>query len=329
MTVLASVIIPVRNEEADIVQCLRAVASQDIGAAALEVVVSDGRSTDRTRLILEEVAPSFGFGQFLCVDNPTGGIGAGLNRALDEVSSPYVVRVDARSRIEPHYVRTVVEELESRSKLGVVGGAQVPIDRNTGWVSSGIARSLGNRLTTGLSRYRIASDSGASDTVWMGAFRTAELRQLGGWDESLEVNEDYELCERYRTGDRTVWFCSNLRSGYVPRSDFRSLARQYYRYGRTKGRRWASGSSIGTRHLTLMAMPPASTALLVFSVRRIGFRRTLALVGGIALALDHFGASARSANPMVRLTSVAAAATFASSWWTGVVAGAALRRPCE
>lgn len=320
MRPVATVLIPARNEEADIEGCLRAVAGQDVGAHRLEVVVADGRSTDRTRTVLDALGPTLGFASFRCVDNQDGGIAAGLNRALAFVTTDVVVRIDARSRIEPHYVRTVCGLLGRHADAGVCGGSQVPIDRNTGTVSAGIARALSNRYTTGLSRYRSRVSSGASDTVWMGAFRTEELRDLGGWDEDLAVNEDYELCERYRAEGSTVWFEASLRSGYLPRADLRGLAAQYHRFGRTKGERWARGARLSPRHAALLSAVPLAAAATLATARRMGWPFVLGGSAAAVLAIDHVGVRA-PASMSVRATACLAAVVSDGAWWTGVVAG--------
>lgn len=325
MTPVASVIIPVRNEEADIEGCLRAVAAQDVGADRLEVIVADGRSIDRSRALLEASGPTLSFGRFTCIDNPAGGIGAGLNLALAVASSAVVVRVDARTRIEPHYVRTVAAVLGCRPDVGVCGGAQIPLDRGTGLISAGISRALANRFTTGLSRYRLSTRSGLADTVWLGGFRTHELRDLGGWDEALAVNEDYELCERYRRRGLGVWFEASLRSGYLPRPDLRSLARQYHTFGRTKGARWADGARITGRHAVLLAIPPTVAVGAIMAGRRVGGPTVVGLTTAALLAADHVG-SGRSATFRERSTAVLATVVSDLSWWTGVVAGFVGRR---
>lgn len=320
MSRIAAVVIPMRNEQADIEGCLRAVAAQDVGPESLEVIVADGGSTDGSCALVEALGPSLEFGRFECVDNPIGGIGAGLNRAVAAATAELVVRVDARSRIEPHYVRTVLEILQDRADVGVCGGAQVALDREAGLVSAGIARALGNRFTTGLSRYRRGAGSGPADTVWMGAFRLDQLRDMGGWNEDLSVNEDYELCERYRAGGLGVWFEASLRSGYLPRADLVALARQYYTFGRTKGARWAGGAPITGRHVVLLAVPPLAAAGAAVAVRRIGAFSVAGGFVGLLFGIDHFGSSSPAPVP-VRSAAVVATVVSDLAWWSGVVTG--------
>ena len=121
-------------------------------------------------------------------------------------------RVDARSIIPPEYVRLCAEVLGSRPEVMVTGGAQVAIAVDDSARSVGIARALNNKYAMGGSRYRSGADSGPCDTVYLGAFRTAQLRSAGGWDEYFETNQDFELNRRLgRAG--VVWFDSRLEVG--------------------------------------------------------------------------------------------------------------------
>jgi succinoglycan biosynthesis protein ExoA len=304
LTLVATVLIPARNEGADIAACLACVGAQDVGAAALEVVLIDGGSTDRTSALAHDAAAALA-----------------LHRGLALASTPYVVRVDARSRIEPHHVTSVVQVLATRPDVGVVGGAQVPLDRGDGAIAAGIARALSNRYTTGFSRYRRSSRSGSADTVWMGAFRTAELRALGGWDPDHGINEDFELNSRYRRAGYVVWFDGQLRSGYLPRPDLGALARQYFAFGRAKGALWAGAGTPELRQLVLVAAPVVGAGAAALATRRFGLMRSMTAVLVLAAAVDHAGTSGPSARPAVRCAALAALATFASSWWAGVVVG--------
>lgn len=317
----ASVLIPTLNEAGAIEACIERVAAQDIGPAALEVILVDGCSGDGTVDVATGAASRHGFGRFAVVPNPAQRTAAGLHTALGHVSTPYVVRVDARSRIPPNYVSTVTATLSARPEVGVVGGAQVPIMSEGSPVASGIARALSNRLTTGLSRYRRSSRSGPADTVWMGAFRTEELHGLGGWDPQYGVNEDFELNQRYVAAGRVVWFDAALRSGYVPRRDLLALSQQYRSYGRAKGRAWARGTRPQPRQLVLLIGPVLATGLVCWSVRRFGAVASLVGLVVTALAVDHLGAERSPASALVRASSMLATGVYTTSWWLGVIEG--------
>jgi glycosyltransferase involved in cell wall biosynthesis len=321
MTAQASLLIPTYNEEADIEECLACIERQDVGPEALEVIVIDGGSPDRTVERARARAAAARFGRFRVIQNPQRRTAAGLSLALPDVTTPIVVRVDARSRIPNEYVRAVSTLLDERRDVGVVGGAQVPFDGQHGTVASGIARALSNRFTTGLSRYRRSSVSGPADTVWMGAFRTEDLRKVGGWDSSHGINEDYELSSRFLAAGYKVWFDASLRSGYVPRRNLSALASQYYAYGQSKGGAWAAGKRPAPRQIAVLALPLVGGAAAVLAARRVGVLPTAAASVAGLLVIDHVGAPSRPAPLDVRVASVTATITFGAAWLTGVVTG--------
>lgn len=327
MTALASILIPTLNESAAIGGCIEALGEQDLGCSALEVIVADGCSEDDTVRVAIEAGATHDFARFQVVNNPDRRTSAGLHRALAAATSDYVVRIDARSRVGPAHVRRAVSILAEHTDVGVVGGAQVPIDRAEGIVSAGIARSLSNRYTTGLSRYRRSNRSGPTDTVWMGAFRTADLRAIGGWDPKHGINEDYELNVRMREAGHLVWFDRDLAAGYLPRTDLALLGRQYFAFGRAKGEQWGDGIRPAPRQLVLLAAPPLATVGLLIACRLLGPPRALLVGAATALAVDHLGTRPTPAPPAVRLAALAATATFQGAWWAGAMRGWVDRAP--
>jgi glycosyltransferase involved in cell wall biosynthesis len=319
------VLIPALDEESDIEGCIASIAAQDHPLGRIEVVLVDGGSRDGTVAVAHASAASVPFASFRVVDNPRRRTSIGLQRGLEVATGEYVVRIDARSRVQPDYVRTTVGVLTNRPDVGVVGGAQVPSARSARLVERGIARALRNRYTTGLSRYRRASGDGPADTVWMGVFRTAELRELGGWDERVALNEDWELNARYRAAGRVVWFLSGQRSRYLSRSTYRLLARQYFRFGRVKGLWWMRGQRPEPRQVALVAAPPLAAVVATLVIRRVGWRAVLA-APLVALVLDELGSPEPPTDQAERVAAVAATAVSSAAWWTGIVVGTAADR---
>jgi succinoglycan biosynthesis protein ExoA len=268
---LVSVVIPARNEERHIEKCLTHVAAQDYPLDRIEVLVVDGASTDRTAYLAKKAMDGVSFARAEVITNPQATTPSNLNRGLAEAAGEYLCRVDARSFIPPHYVRTCVEVLAKRPEVAVIGGAQVAIPPRPDGMGTGIARALNNRYAMGLSRYRSGGPSGPTDTVYLGAFRTDQLREAGGWDERFETNQDFEL--NRRMSDRgLVWFESSLRSGYLPRQSYRDLWRQYVRFGKAKVDYWRrTGDRPMPRQVVMLATPVlALSAMMACATAGIG-----------------------------------------------------------
>jgi len=79
--------------------------------------------------------------------------------------------------------------------------------------------------------YRLAPKAGPVDTVPFGAFRSELIEKIGGFDETLLSNEDYEFNTRVRQSGGVVWIDPQIRSTYIARATLGALITQYWRYG--------------------------------------------------------------------------------------------------
>jgi succinoglycan biosynthesis protein ExoA len=231
-----SILIPVLNEETHIRDTVRGMQAQRFDGR-LEFLFADGRSEDRTRAILEELARHDA--SIRVLDNPARHTAAGLNACLREARGTYVARMDGHAFYPPDYVRLGVERL-ARGDVGWVSGPQVP--RPVGRVSRGVALALDTWLGRGASRkWRsdAAGDQEASpggefelDTgVFGGVWRRDLLLAHGGWDERWPINQDSELAARFIEHGQRIVCLPAMGARYIPRNSFKSLARQHWRYG--------------------------------------------------------------------------------------------------
>jgi cellulose synthase/poly-beta-1,6-N-acetylglucosamine synthase-like glycosyltransferase len=225
-----TVIMPVRNEAAMIARSLGAVLAQDYPADRLEILVIDGRSDDQTRSIVQSIAAENPRVRLL--DNPGQIQACALNIGIAAAQGEIIVRVDGHTIIAPDYVRQCAAHLYT-SQAEAVGG---PI-RFMGITPAGRAIAVAYRSTFGVpSRYRVSRTAGYVDTVYLGAWRRSIFARVGGFDEHLNVNEDYELNYRIRRAGGRVYLTPDICSDYYGRQTIPKLAGQFYRYGRDKFR---------------------------------------------------------------------------------------------
>jgi glycosyltransferase involved in cell wall biosynthesis len=232
---LVSIIIPCYNEQATIRLLLEAIYRQTFPREYLEVIITDGLSTDRTRTEIatfQEKNPDL---VIRVVDNPKKIIPAALNRGLEVANGQYIVRLDAHSMPESNYVQLCVADLEAG--LGEnVGGVWEIQPGGEGWIARAIAKAASHPLGVGDALYHYTTQAGAVDTVPFGAYRRDTFLRLGSFDESLLTNEDYEFNTRLRLQGGKIWLDPQIRSVYFSRPNLASLARQYWRYGYWKWR---------------------------------------------------------------------------------------------
>lgn len=314
---MVSVIIPARNEETDMAACVESIVGQDYPHDCIEVVVADGRSSDGTVAAAEKSLSDADVFRWLVVDSPRATIPANLNRGLQECRGEIVCRVDARCRIPPKYVSKCVQVLTGRPEVAVVGGTFVAsVSEGASWIARGIARGMRNPITNGWSRHRRYAPSGPTDSVYLGAFRRADLEEERGWDERFLANQDYELNRRMACRGQ-VWFESDLIVAYRSRRTLASLGSHFRRLGRWKAAGWLErGVGIAPRQITLLITPLTLVMAGVWTVRR---RPRVALLGGVALALMTDATVREPAGIAVRSASVVATATIASAWYVGVI----------
>lgn len=320
-----TVVVPAFNEESDIAGCIHAVAAQTIPRDRFELILVDGGSTDDTVTVAEREASRHDL-YLRVVTNPQRTAATALNLGLVESRGEVLVRVDARSRIGPTHLERCEQVLRKDPTIGVVGGGQHPVARpDATLIARGIARSLGNRYTTGLARYRRGGAAGPVDTVWMGGFRRIDLERIGGWPTYPTQNQDYRLNQQIRSSGLAVWFDPELTADYLPRGDLAALARQYRSFGEAKGSIWLRGERPSLRQVLLLGAATGATAVSVVAARRVGVVRVAAGWLAVGLVLDHLGHD-EPASVGERLASTAATFVADGSWLGGVVLGAVRSR---
>jgi hypothetical protein len=165
------------------------------------------------------------------VANPSGRTSAALNAAIAAASGEVIARVDSHAEISAGYLRQAVDTLRATGADNV-GGVQDATGNTT--FERAVAAAMTSRFGVGNARFHYGGEPGPTDTVYLGVFTRAALARVGGFDESLVRNQDYELNWRLRDSGGVVWFDPALRVTYRPRGSLRSLGRQYFEYGQWK-----------------------------------------------------------------------------------------------
>jgi succinoglycan biosynthesis protein ExoA len=235
-----SVIIPCYNEERFIGKALVNLAGQ-YAAEDYEIIVVDGRSDDHTREVVEKFQQSHPELSIQLLDNPERNIPHALNLGIAAARGEIIARIDAHAAPSSGYIRRCVEVL-SEGQAAVVGmpcrvqpSADTPVAR-------AIALAVSHPFGIGDAKYRLGT-SGAGletqedvDTVAFACFRKSLWSRLGGFDERLLTNEDYDFNYRVRAQGERVILDRRAHCDYFARPTLAKLASQYVRYGTWKAR---------------------------------------------------------------------------------------------
>jgi succinoglycan biosynthesis protein ExoA len=226
-----TIAMPAYNEERYIEACIASVQAQDYPRHLIEILIADGRSTDRTREIIAQLAAADP--RIQLVDNPARLQAAGLGLLVKQATGDVIVRMDVHCEYASDYVRACVEVLE-RTGADNVGGSQRAKARTA--FQRALCAALASPLGVGGARYRSPDAEGFVDTVFLGAFRRRVFETIGLWDPGAITNEDAELNQRILDSGGQIYLSRDIVVHYFPRDSFQALARQYYKYGTGRAR---------------------------------------------------------------------------------------------
>jgi succinoglycan biosynthesis protein ExoA len=317
-----SVLVPVLNEERCIRETVAAMQAQRFDGT-LELLFADGRSDDRTREILLELAERDP--RIRVLDNPRRRTASGLNVCLREARGEFVARMDAHTLYSDCYVAAGVARL-ARGDTEWVSGPAVP--RPNGVVSRAVALALASWLGRGGSRKWSESESDGDEReldtgVFGGVWRRQALLAAGGWDERWPINQDSEMAARFLVRGARLVCLPEMAGHYAPRDSLGSLARQYFRYGFYRARTFARHPhSMRATHLIAPSLASASLAAVAASppLRKVA-RVALAFYAG-CIGATAARASLRSETRAEGALMAAVLPAMHLSWGFGALVGA-------
>jgi glucose-1-phosphate thymidylyltransferase short form len=278
-----SVLMPIRNEAEFIERSLGAVLMQDYPPDRMEVLISDGMSTDATRAIIESVKRNNPNICVLLLDNVGHAVSAGMNVALARARGEVIVRVDGHTLIARDYVRKCVDALE-QSGASNVGGPMNAI--GLGRIGQAVAVATSSPFGVGGARFHYSNREEWVDTVYMGAWPREVFGSIGTFDEEMVRNQDDEFNYRLRAAGGSIFLTPRIKSEYYSRTTIRSLWRQYFQYGYWKVRvmQKHSGQMQPRQFVPPLFVGACVGALLLLPLLRVDGYFLGAVVGTYAIA---------------------------------------------
>ncbi|MCE1254152.1 MAG: glycosyltransferase family 2 protein [Anaerolineae bacterium] len=269
-----SIIIPCYNEEKTILFLLQSLFEQTYRLEAMEVIISDGLSTDHTRDVISRFSQEHPELTLKVVNNQKRDIPSAFNIGLANAAGEFIVRLDAHSVPVKNYIELCVSDLKA-GKGDNVGGVWDIRPSDDSWMAGCISIAAAHRLGVGDAKYRYTSEAAEVDTVPFGSYRRELFERIGVFDEKLLTNEDYEFNTRIRKNGGKIWLNPAIRTIYFSRPDLISLARQYWRYGYWK---WRMLKDNPTTLRWRQALPPLFVSSIILWLVAACFLPVLSLV---------------------------------------------------
>jgi hypothetical protein len=169
-----------------------------------------------------------------------------------------IARIDGHALLPPGYLRTAVATL-AQTGAADVGGVMAaegvtPFQQAVAW-------GMTSKAGVGSAAFHTGGGAGPTLSVYLGVYHREAIEAAGGWDEEMLRAEDWDLNFRIRTRGGVIWFTPELHVTYRPRASIRTLASQYFYYGRW--RRVIVREHPGTASFRYLASPGAAGLVAV------------------------------------------------------------------
>lgn len=215
-----TVIIPAYNEAASVADTVRSVLAQTTPPA--RVVVVDDCSTDGTG----ELARAAG-AEVVCPGQNTGSKAGAQNLALLMVDTAYTLAIDADTTLAPDALEILMAPLEADDAVVAACGFVVP--RNVGSIWE---RGRYIEYLLSFTFYKPTQDYYGKPLISSGcfsAYRTAALREAGGWSERTRA-EDMDLTWSFYQAGQRVRFVPEAVCYPIEPNDLDFMSKQLKRW---------------------------------------------------------------------------------------------------
>lgn len=219
-----SIICPVYNEEGYLPDLLRFL--EQCKPVPVQIILIDGNSTDSTVDIIriwQQKIP-----QLELIDNPERIVPFALNRAIPLCKADVIVRMDAHTKYAPDYFTKIIETFNNVD-AEIVGGAYRTAFKSP--FQEAVAYVFNTPLGMGNSSVHNVAYNGYTDSVAFGAWKREIFDRTGLFDIRLKRNQDDEFHYRAKSMGFKIYQSSAIKLWYYPRSDWKSLFKQYFQYG--------------------------------------------------------------------------------------------------
>lgn len=226
---IATIVMPCRNEERYIRDALESVYNCDLPPGEYEVIVVDGASTDGTVAVLEEVQEKHP--DLVIKSNPDRTVPYAMNIGIRAARGEYIIRIDAHCEYPANYFSELLK-YHKELNAGNVGTLIESTVKHSTRKTESIARVLSDSFGVGNAHFRIGTEQIREvDTVPFGCYKREVFEQIGYYDERLEKSQDFELNTRLRRHGKKIFLLPHVKVRYFVRETYGRLFRKYFANG--------------------------------------------------------------------------------------------------
>jgi glycosyltransferase involved in cell wall biosynthesis len=224
-----TIIIPCRNEEKYIAQCLDSIIASDYPQDTLEILVMDGQSEDNTRQLVQQYTRQYSF--IRLIDNPQKTVPYAMNLGVKAAKGSFIIRLDAHSSYPSNYFTKLIQwhDKLQADNVGAVWITDVLYKTRT---SIAIKLVCSDKLGVGNSLFRVGVEEVMEvDTVPFGCYRRAVFEKYGLYDERLTRNQDIEFNKRIKNRGGKIYLVPDITCTYYARETYKALAKNNFANG--------------------------------------------------------------------------------------------------
>ena len=224
-----SIIIPCRNEEKYIENCINSILKNDYPSENYEIIIVDGKSSDKTIEKIERLQKKYK--NIRHIDNPQKVTPVALNLGIRNANFEYVMIAGAHSSFPENYISVLMKNIVDLKADGV-GGMIKTTSINLTVKASSIVKVLSNKFGVGNSMFRIGvTEPTLVDTVPFGIYKKTIFNEVSYYDERLIRNHDIALSKEFLKNKKKIYLLPDASCKYYARENFGELARNNYLNG--------------------------------------------------------------------------------------------------
>jgi GT2 family glycosyltransferase len=223
-----TVVVPFYNRRNEVARCLDAVLAQQLPEGmTMEVVAVDNGSTDGTRDLLASYPVRL-------VDCARRGPAAARNAGIAAAQAPIVALTDSDCVPAPDWLAHLLAPFSDPAVIAA-GGRIEALSMRRGVAVYFEERRFLNQEKLFRGSYCYPPFVATANA----AFRREVILAAGGFDESLRVGEDADLCWRALDGGGAIAYCPRALVRHGHRDTYREFFRQAMAYGEGAARVYA------------------------------------------------------------------------------------------